>query len=381
MSTRISIICIWFCFITLLVLGIMMVASTGLCAPVGENEDPSTFLRKQSQFALLGLGIALTISCIDYHILRRFIKPMWWITVILLICCFLPIVGMNINGENRWINLGFMSFQPSELAKSVLMICLAHWYTTHREMAGTFWRGFIAPGIIFGIPLLLILVEKDMGTAAALAMSGFCVMYVAGVRTWVLFLCFLLGALVLFDQATGSANRLERIYAWFDPEKYSREAGRQQWIAILALARGGITGVGLGDGIEKFGNLPFAHTDFIFAEVGEEWGLVGTAGVLILFTVLTLSGIVLALQITDTFGRLLAAGLVCTIFWPAMLNMMVVTSLLPNSGLPLPFISYGGTNLVFTIAAIGLLTSIQRHTPIKREVYWPARRLQENNKP
>ena len=137
----------------------------------------------------------------------------------------------------------------------------------------------------------------------------------------------------------------------------------------------------MGDGIEKFGNLPFAHTDFIFAEVGEEWGLVGTAGVLILFTLLTLSGIVLALQMTDTFGRLLATGLVCTIFWPAMLNMMVVTSMLPNSGLPLPFISYGGTNLVFTICAIGLLTSIQRHTPIKREVYWPTRRLQDINKP
>ncbi|MBR5886896.1 MAG: cell division protein FtsW [Akkermansia sp.] len=380
MSTRLSIICIWVCFITLLVLGIMMVASTGLCAPVGENEDPMTFLQKQSGFALLGLTGAIVASCIDYHRLRRGVKFFWFATVILLICCFLPFIGMNINGENRWINLGFMSFQPSELAKCVLMICLAHWYTTHREMAGTFWKGFVMPGAIFGIPLLLILVEKDMGTAAALAMSGFCVMFVAGVRTWVLLLCFVLGAMILFDQATGSPNRLERIYAWFDPEKYSRESGRQQWIAMLAFARGGISGVGLGDGLEKFGNLPFAHTDFIFAEVGEEWGLVGSLGVLILFTMLTLSGILLALQTNDTFGRLLATGLVCTIFWPAMLNMMVVTSMLPNSGLPLPFISYGGTNLVFTILAIGLLTSIQRHTPTKREPYWPERRLQQNSK-
>ena len=380
MSTRLSIICIWVCFITLLVLGIMMVASTGLCAPVGENEDPMTFLQKQSGFALLGLTGAIVASCIDYHRLRRGVKFFWIATVILLICCFLPFIGMNINGENRWINLGFMSFQPSELAKCVLTICLAHWYITHREMAGTFWKGFVMPGAIFGIPLLLILVEKDMGTAAALAMSRFCVMFVAGVRTWVLLLCFVLGAMILFDQATGSPNRLERIYAWFDPEKYSREAGRQQWIAMLAFARGGISGVGLGDGLEKFGNLPFAHTDFIFAEVGEEWGLVGSLGVLILFTMLTLSGILLALQTNDTFGRLLATGLVCTIFWPAMLNMMVVTSMLPNSGLPLPFISYGGTNLVFTILAIGLLTSIQRHTPTKREPYWPERRLQQNSK-
>jgi cell division protein FtsW len=218
-----------------------------------------------------------------------------------------------------------------------------------------------------------------MGTAAALAVSGFCVMYVAGVRGWVLLLAVLLGAMVLYDQATGSANRMERIYAWLDPEAYSQGAGRQQWISILAFARGGLSGVGLGNGIEKYGNLPFAHTDFIFAEIGEEWGLVGTAGVLLLFTMMTLAGIVLALQTNDTFGRLLAVGLVCTIFWPAALNMMVVTSLLPNSGLPLPFISYGGTNLVFTIAAIGILTSIQRHTPNKKETYWPTRRLQDKS--
>lgn len=379
MSTRLSIICIWICFITLLILGIMMVASTGLCAAVPDGEDPADFLRKQSGFAGLGLFGAFCISLVDYHILRKFVKIFWGVLVLLLIMCFLPVVGMNINGENRWVNLG-IAFQPSELAKSILMICLAHWYTTHREMAGTFWKGFVFPGVIFGIPLLLILVEKDMGTAAALAVSGFCLMYVAGVRGWLLVLAILLGALVLYDQATGSINRMERIFAWMDPQSYSQGAGRQQWISILAFARGGITGVGLGDGIEKFGNLPFAHTDFIFAEIGEEWGLIGSGGVLMLFTIMTLAGIVLALQIHDTFGRLLAVGLVCTIFWPAMLNMMVVTSLLPNSGLPLPFISYGGTNLVFTIAAIGILTSIQRHTPNKKEIYWPTRRLQDNHK-
>lgn len=378
MSTRISIITLWVCFITLLVLGIVMVASTGLCAPVPEGSDASSFLLKQSIFALIGLSAALVISATDYHLLRNWIKLMWWGCTIALILCYIPGIGMELNGERRWLNLGFLTFQPSEAAKIILMVCLAHWYTTHREMPGTFWKGFVIPGIIFGIPLMLILCEKDMGTAAALAVSGFCLMYVAGVRGWLLILALLVGALVLYDQATGSANRMERIDAWFNPQAFSQGAGRQQWIAILAFARGGITGVGLGDGIEKFGNLPFAHTDFIFAEIGEEWGLIGTAGVLLLFTLLTLSGIVLALQTHDTFGRLLAAGLVCTIFWPAALNMMVVTSLLPNSGLPLPFISYGGTNLVFTILSIGLLTSIQRHTPTIRQNYWPARRLKEN---
>lgn len=375
MSSRLSIICIWFCFIVLLVLGIMMVASTGLCAHVPDGGDPAQFLIKQCCFGFLGLIAALTISAVNYQKLRPWVKVMWGVCCVMLVCCFLPGIGMKLNGENRWINLGFMSFQPSEIAKICLMVTLADWYTTHREMPGTFFRGFVYPGILFGIPLFLILIEKDMGTAAALGVSGACVMYVAGVRHWLLFTALLMGMVLMFDMATNNDNRMERVLAWFNPQAFSQGVGRQQWIAILAFARGGISGVGLGDGIEKFGNLPFAHTDFIYAEIGEELGLVGTLGVLLLFTILTLSGIVLALQTQDTFGRLLATGVVCTIFWPAALNMAVVTSLLPNSGLPLPFISYGGTNLVFTIASIGVLTSIQRHTPIVKQNYWPRRRI------
>lgn len=373
MSSRLSIICIWVCFIALLVLGVVMVASTGLCAATPEGTDPAQFLIKQGGFALLGLLVALGLSATDYHKLRHWVNFAWVVCVILLICCYLPFIGKTINGESRWIGLG-ITFQPSELAKICLMMSMAHWYTTHREMAGTFWKGFAIPGgILFGIPLVLILMEKDMGTSAALAMSGFCVMWVAGTRWWLLLLAILLGSLALYVLMTSSPNRMQRIEAWYDPQAFSQGAGRQQWIALLALARGGVTGVGLGDGIEKYGSLPFAHTDFIFAEIGEEWGFFGTLTVLLLYTFLTLGGIVLAVQIKDTFGRLLATGIVCTIFWPAALNMMVVTSMLPNSGLPLPFISYGGTNLVFTIAAIGLLTSIQRFTPVARRNYWPLR--------
>ena len=374
--SRLSIICIWFCFTVLLVLGVVMVASTGLSAPPvnGVEQD---YLGKQCLFAALGLGFALLISRVDYHKLRPYVRLIRCTCTVLLICCYLPVIGKTINGESRWINLG-ITFQPSELAKICLMLALADWYTTHREMAGTFVKGFLWPGLIFGFPLLLILFEKDMGTAAALGMSGFCMMYVAGARSWVLLLALLVGALALYMMATGSANRMERIEAWMDPQAFSQGSGRQQWISILAFARGGATGVGLGDGIEKYGNLPFAHTDFIFAEIGEEWGFVGTVGVLLLFTLMTLAGVVLALQTQDTFGRLLATGLVCTIFWPAVLNMMVVTSLLPNSGLPLPFISYGGTNLVFTIAAIGLLTSIQRYSKQASKNYWPRRRQHDS---
>ncbi len=382
MTSRVSIICIWVCFILLLVLGVIMVSSTGTCVP-GQAELAwhATFLGKQCMFALLGLGLALILSRIDYHFWRRIVKLAWIVCVILLACCFLPGIGKTINGESRWISLG-LTFQPSELAKIALMLTLANWYTTYREMAGTFWKGFVIPGaFLFGLPLMLILVEKDMGTAAALAMSGFCVMFVSGTRWWLLLLAILVGSMVLYLMMTGSANRMLRIIAWQDPQAYSQGAGRQQWIAILAFARGGLTGVGLGDGIEKYGNLPYAHTDFIFAEIGEEWGFFGSAGVLILFTIMTISGFALAVQTQDTFGRIFALGLSCTIFWPAMLNMMVVTAMLPNTGLPLPFISSGGTNLVFTIASIGILTSIQRYTPVIRQNYWPTRRLNEIQNP
>ncbi len=378
MTSRVSIICIWVCFILLLVLGVVMVASTGSCVPGQENLPwYDTFLGKQCMFALLGLACALGLSLIDYHVWRKLVFAIWVICVILLVCCFLPGIGKTINGESRWINLG-LTFQPSELAKIALMLTLANWYTTYREMAGTFWKGFVIPGaFLFGLPLMLILVEKDMGTAAALAMSGFCVMFVSGTRWWLLLLAILLASLVLYLMMTGSANRMQRIEAWRDPQAFSQGAGRQQWIAILSFARGGLAGVGLGDGIEKYGNLPYAHTDFIYAEIGEEWGFFGAAGVVVLFTLLTISGFALAVQTHDTFGRILVMGLTCTIFWPAMLNMMVVTAILPNTGLPLPFISSGGTNLVFTIASIGLITSVQRHTPTIQQNYWPIRRLKE----
>ena len=374
MSTRTSIICIWVCFTILLALGITMVASTGQCAIVTDGRSADSFLYKQATFAVGGLIAALCLSRLDYHMYRNWVIGLWIICVLALIGCYIPGIGKNLNGESRWLNLGLFTFQPSEAAKICLTLCLASWYTTHREMSGTFWKGFIIPGVIFGFPLALILFEKDMGTTAALAMTGFAVMWVSGVRWWLLVLAILLGAIALYLMTVDSPNRMERIYAWRDAFAYRRQAGCQQWFAALAFARGGMFGVGLGDGISKHGSMPFAHTDFIFPVVGEELGIFGALGVVVLFSLMTLSGIILALQITDTFGRLFAVGLVNTIFWPAMLNMMVVTSILPNSGLPLPFISYGGTNLVFTIAAIGILTSIQRFTPTAQQMYIPLRR-------
>ena len=151
-------------------MGIVMVASTGLSAPVPQGTSNTSFIFKQSLFGALGLGGALALSAFDYHILRRWVVALWILCSFLLICCYLPGIGMTINGESRWVNLGFMSFQPSELAKITLMLALASWYTTYREMAGTFWCGFAIPGgVIFGIPLLLILMEKEPSRRSSVA--------------------------------------------------------------------------------------------------------------------------------------------------------------------------------------------------------------------
>lgn len=362
MSSRLCILSLWFCFIALLSIGLVMVASTSTCVPVPKGVSPYLLLTKQIIFSVTGLAVTIAIAFVDYRILRHWTTVIWVACTLLLICCFVPGIGLEINGESRWIKLGF-TFQPSEIAKIGLIICLANWYSNQRDKINTFTHGFLIPGIIFGVPVLLILFEKDMGTAAILGLTGFCLMFVAGARWWQIVNALIIAGAILFLFTTSSENRMSRIDAWHDPQAYSQGAGRQQWISTLAFARGGETGVGLGSGVEKFGNLTFAHTDFIFAEIGEEFGFVGSAGVILLFLGLCSSGLCIAFQTQERFGRLLAIGLSFVIFWPAMLNTMVVTSVLPNSGLPLPFISCGGTNLIFTISAIGLLTSIHRFSP------------------
>ncbi len=372
MHARVYISIIWFCFISLLAIGLMMVASTSAYAEFAEAKDTfNPYLQKQTFLAIGGIIAAIILSRFDYRNLKNYILWIWIGCTILLILCYIPGIGKEINGEARWIGFGSLTFQPSEIAKIGIMICVANWYSNHQEKCRHLYEGFIAPGIIFGIPVLLILCEKDMGTAAALSLSGFCLMLAGGSR-WILLILAAAGAaFVLYYFVSGSENRMSRIDAWHDIEGTKLGAGRQQWLSTIAFARGGLTGAGLGAGLGKIGSIPEAHTDFIFATLGEELGLIGTAAVVILFGLLAWAGLALALCIQDVFGRLLVVAFSCVIVWPAMLNMMVVSTVLPNTGLPLPFISYGGTNLFFTILAIGLMTSVHIHAPRQQIMYWP----------
>ncbi len=366
MSSKASILLAWFFVIFLLVMGLVMVSSTAMWAE--ETLDPYEPLYKQTSFALVGLLGALALSRINYHIWRQYIWLILGVACVLLILCYVPGIGKEINGERRWISIG-IQFQPSECAKLCMVMALAHWMALYRDKAKTFIQGAVIPGLIFGIPLALIFFEKDMGTAVALSLAGFCVMFVGGTRIIYLVSALILSAGLLYVMVSGSENRMNRFRAWKDPAAHAQGQGLQQHRANIALTRGGIHGLGLGNSAEKHRKLPFAHTDFIYAPLGEEFGLFGTLSVLFSYGGFAFCGIVIALHCKDHFGRYMSVGITSIVFCPALLNIAVVTSAVPNTGLPLPFISYGGTNLVFTLAALGMLTSIQRYSTSSQPDY------------
>ncbi|NNC87167.1 MAG: cell division protein FtsW [Akkermansiaceae bacterium] len=343
----------------LVVLGLVMLASTSVWV---EDEDTRYFhVKRQVLWTGVGLLAACCMAFLDYRLLRRF-----WIHIlvgacVLLALCYVPGVGVLRNGETRWINLPFLGqFQPSEPAKIAIMIALAAWFAQYQAEARCFWRGFVLPGLLLAIPTGLIFFEKDMGTAAAVGAAGFALMFAAGTRWWWLAVSAAAGFAGLAYMVRMDDNRWSRIMSFMDLEGTKLGFGLQQYRARLAFGSGGVTGVGLGNGAEKHGYLPFAHTDFIFAMIGEELGLVFTLGTVFAFVLICTAGLGIALHAQDHFGRVLGVGITAVIVVPAIMNIGVATATLPNTGLPLPFVSYGGSNLVFTLAAVGLLVSLHR---------------------
>ncbi len=346
--------------IALVTLGLVMLTSTSVW---NSGVDGYFLVKKQAKWIACGIFGALLVSRMDY----RKIQPFWWPCLIgacaLLVLCYIPGIGQSIKGEARWVKVpGMPQFQPSELAKIFVIIAMAAWYSHFRVETRTFFKGFVWPSVLLGIPVLLIFFEKDMGTSLALGAAGAVVMFIAGSRIPYLGGAFLAASVGVVIVVRSNVERMGRIYALFDLEsdKYRLGDGYQQLHGLYAFANGGVNGTGLGHGIEKLGYLPEAHTDFIFPAIGEELGLWFTLGSVFCFVMIVVYGIGIALQAKDIFGRLLAVGLTSIIVIPAMLNIGVCTAVLPNTGLPLPFISYGGTNMVFTLLAVGLLISIHR---------------------
>ncbi|SHK06386.1 cell division protein FtsW [Rubritalea squalenifaciens DSM 18772] len=345
----------------LIVLGLVMLASVSVW--MEDDGQQYSHLRKQSMWMLVGVVGATTLAMIDYRRFRKWIVPLYGFATLLLILCYVPGIAREIKGESRWIVVPLVGqFQPSEVAKIAIMMGLAAWFAHHQAETRKFWKGFAIPMAILAVPILLIFFEKDMGTAAGLGAAGVALLFIAGTRLRYLIPSCGVALAGFYVLVRMNENRWNRIMAFLDLEEHKLGYGFQQWRALLAFGNGGVEGLGLGNGAEKHGYLPEAHNDFIFPVIGEELGLWFALGVVFCFVMITVYGIAIAVRAPDVFGRLLAIGLTCAIVIPAMMNIGVTTAVLPNTGLPLPFVSYGGTNLVFTMAALGLLVSIHRQS-------------------
>lgn len=345
----------------LVVLGLVMLASVSVW--MEDADSRYSHLRKQGMWLVVGVLGAGAVAMMDYRNFRKWVWPCYGIAVFLLMLCYVPGVGREIKGETRWIVVPVLGqFQPSEVAKIMIMMGLAAWYAHYQAESRKFMKGYVIPLGILGGPILMIFFEKDMGTAAGLGAAGVAILFIAGVRLRYLLPTCLAALGGFYVLVRMNDNRWNRIMAFLDLEAHKLNAGFQQWRGLLAFGNGGVDGLGLGNGAEKHGYLPEAHNDFIFPVIGEELGLWFTLGVVFCFVVITVYGIAIAVKAPDVFGRLLAVGLTCAIVIPAMMNIGVTTAVLPNTGLPLPFVSYGGTNLVFTLLAVGILISIHRQS-------------------
>ena len=343
----------------LLVIGIVMLFSTSAFAR-DSHGDVYFFIKRQAIWFGVGLVVCIFAALTDYHLWQR----TWWlwfaVALGVLTLCYVPHIGMRLNGSRRWIGWGPITLQPSELAKVAVIFFLAAWFSRYEKTDRKLLLGFILPLAIISLPAALVLGEVDLGTTALIATTAFVVMFIAGASPLLLGAVSLTGLGALLIIATQISERMGRLSAFLHPQHFKEDAGLQQMQALIAWGSGGMEGLGLGNGRQKMLYLPYAHTDFIFPIVGEELGLRFSLLVVFLFVVIIVCGTMIALHAKDRFGLLLGCGVVSLLALQAAVNIGVTTSLLPNKGLPLPFISYGGSNLVACMFGVGLLLNIYR---------------------
>ncbi len=344
----------------LVAIGVVMVYSASSYSSFYDSKinDSMFYLKKQGLWAVIGALCMIFTMKIDYHVYRKYTMPLMGITVVLLCVVF---AFPAVNGAKRWIPLGFASIQPSEIAKYVVVLYMAKSLSAKGENVKSFIYGIVPYMLVSGFFAAMVLAEHNLSIAAIIMFVTLIVLFVAGAKFGHIFgICGLVGA----AGAAGIAfepYRMARFTSFLNPWKDPRGDGYQLIQSLLALGAGGLWGAGLGQSRQKCYYIPEPHTDFIFSIIGEELGLIGCTIIIILFVIFIWRGIVTASKAKDTFGTLLATGITSIIAIQAIINIAVVTGSMPVTGVPLPFISYGGSSLVINLCAMGVLLNISRH--------------------
>ncbi len=345
---------------TLLGIGLIMVFSSSAVTANVTYGDAYYFFKKQLMWAVIGISAMIVVMKLNFSRLKDFAIPLMVFAVISLILVVTPL-GVDVKGSSRWFNLGFMRFSPSELAKVAMVMFLARAMEFKLGKISSFTAGVLPFLAMMALICGLIMLQPDLGTAFTIAATVFFMLLVAGAKWAHLGAIMLTGIGAIAAAIAVAPYRMERVIAFLNPWKYASDEGFQTIQSLYALGSGGLFGMGLGRSRQKFFYLPEQHTDFIFAILGEELGFIGCTVVVALFLLFAWRGYKIAINAPDNFSRLLAAGLTTIIVFQAIVNIAVVSGALPVTGITLPFISYGGTSLLFTMIMVGLLLNVSRY--------------------
>lgn len=345
--------------VILVCIGLIMVFSSSSVTANLKFDDPYYFFKRQLLWALIALVVMMVVMKINYHRLKDLAVPA---LVVAVICLVIVIFTPEVKGSSRYLGVGPLRFTPSELAKLCMVLFLAATLSRRLDKVTTFWRGLGPFLVIIGLVVGLVMLQPDLGTAFVMGVTSLLMLVMAGAKMAHMGVLAGLGVALVGLAIYLEPFRFKRLIAFLDPWKDPSHYGFQTIQSLYALGSGGLFGMGLGRSRQKFFYLPEQHTDFIFAILGEELGFLGAGVVLLLFFLFAWRGFRIALKAPDIFGSLLAGGITTMIIFQAAVNIGVVSGTLPVTGIPLPFISFGGSSLVFTLAGVGLLLNISRYS-------------------
>jgi cell division protein FtsW len=346
--------------IILICVGIVMIYSASSIYAFENLGDSAYYLKRHLLYVLIGLACAMLVMNIEYGALRTMAKPLLIISFFLLVLLCLPGVGRAVGGARRWFRFGMFSFQPSELAKFSLIVYTADFISRKKSEVASFVHGFLPALLVMGVLCVLILAQPDLGTVLATVTICFTMFFIGGVKVTHLMSIILVSLPAVYFLVFSVPYRRNRILAFLNPWNDPQGTGFQIIQSLIALGSGGLAGAGLGHGKQKLLYLPASYTDFIFSIIGEELGFIGTVSIVVLLMLFLIEATKVSLKARDSFGQFLSFGLISCLVIEAMVNMGVTTSLLPTKGLPFPFISYGGTSLIFNMVYVGLILNIGR---------------------